>query len=76
MHDTDYIYTTRVRVSISETKARNGASTSGVMGRDIHNHHVLSKQDMGLEVGQPTITESKVRVAVCPIQIIANNMEF
>ena len=64
MHNTDYIYTTRVQVSTSEIKARNGVSASGVISRDTYNHHALSKYDMGLEVGQPTITESKVQVAV------------
>ena len=74
MHNTDYIYTTRVQVSTSEIKARNGASASGVISRDIYNHHALSKYDMGLEVGQPTITESKVQVAVyVQSEVIARN---
>ena len=51
-------------MSTSEIKARNGVSASGVISRDTYNHHALSKYDMGLEVGQPTITESKVQVAV------------
>lgn len=51
VHNTDYIYTTRVQVSISEIKTHNGVSASGVISRDIYNHHALSKYDMGLEVG-------------------------
>ena len=51
VHNTDYIYTTRIQVSTSEIKARNGVSASGVISRDIYNHHALSKYDMGLEVG-------------------------
>lgn len=68
-------------MSTSEIKARNGVSASGVIGRDTYNHHALSKYDMGLEVGQPTITESKVQVAVCPIlnnsstTLISDNMK-
>ena len=75
MHNTDYIYTTRIQVSTSEIKARNGVSASGVISRDTYNHHALSKYDMGLEVGQPTITESKVQVAVyVQRQIIAQTI--
>lgn len=65
VHDTDYIYTTMVQVSTSEIKTRNGVSANSVIGRDTNNNHALSKYDIRLDVGQPTITESKVRVAVC-----------
>lgn len=51
VHNTDYIYTTRVQVSISEIKTHNGVSASGVISRDTYNHHALSKYDIGLEVG-------------------------
>ena len=64
-------------MSTSEIKARNGVSASGVISRDIYNHHALSKYDMGLEVGQPTITESKVQVAVyVQSEVIARNEIF
>ena len=51
VHNTDYIYTTRIQVSTSELKTHNGVSASGVISRDTYNHHALSKYDMGLEVG-------------------------